>query len=192
MTSFGTKTAWIPTGPSAADTNSIATSTASKHAQRDGLAQATALLLLLADRLSSQRARMDAIAQWQKNPKEEGSEPHTETRNKTQSRRARERKTIQTIESTSGSTALPSPPLLQQKSASNKAGTLLCCPPQGPGLQRPLAASQQLSLTHAQLSLAPTALMCLWPSHHGKDSFTAVPVLSPCSPPGKGMSTEMC
>lgn len=63
MTSFGTKTISSPEGPSLAYANSIATSTARKHAKQDVLAQATATAFAGNNRLSFRRFMIDATPQ---------------------------------------------------------------------------------------------------------------------------------
>lgn len=106
------------------------------------------LLLVTTNRLSFKRFRIDATAQRAKKLKGEGSQPNTETNEQTkktkpktkppQGSRARERKTIQTIESIPGSTALPNLSLLQEEISQQASvlrsprartrGTLCCLP----------------------------------------------------------------
>lgn len=126
----------------------LATSTARKQAKQDSLAQATTTALAGNNRLASQRFEKNATPQREKKSKREGSQPNIETKNTTQGGGARERKTIETIESTPGSTALPNLSLPQETAASDKLDSLLCSAAPGPGLQWPsLPASSPPSPT---------------------------------------------
>lgn len=130
----------------------LATSTARKQAKQDSLAQATTTALAGNNRLASQRFEKNATTpQREKKSKREGSQPNIETKNNTQGGGAGERKTIETIESTPGSTALPNLSLLQETAASDKPDSLLCSAVQGQGCSG--HHSLPAALPHPRLAL---------------------------------------